>query len=225
MAPTGPTGPPMNPPRMSAHDRNGPSGLGVIGEETAANARENDSLDLIMGDFSKQMVDATQKVRKLERDNAKRRQVSVFPLRKMGDSALVSGGKILVATPKNAVEALTLVERMLQILSSRLVPAMSYARQKPVSYVLAIVSSYVSRVASLVSTRSDDEHDPDAATGEEDMQKVMITRALHKVEDALSDIPADIRDDSIPLATRITERCAEITERIKRASQPSAASK
>jgi hypothetical protein len=208
---------------------NGP-GLGGLGglvrsvqsDDAAESARENARLDHIMSDFSKQMVEAAQKVRKLERAGASRKQASVFPLRKLGDTALVSGGKILVSIPKGPAEALSLVERMLQLLAARLVPAMSYARQKPVSYVLAMVSTYVARVASLVSSRVNDD-EPDADAADDSREAIMLTRALNKIDDAMSDIPTTREAGDSHLWERLELRSAQLSKQLALAQAPRSA--
>ena len=179
---------------------------------------ENQMLDGVLGDFSTQLHEATLRVRKHRRHNASQTQVGLYPLKTL-EGNVAKGEKLWIGIPKDALHALAYVKSLVALLSAKLVPAMRYERQTPISHVLTIVDTYVQRVASLVGGKEVEEAD-DADDDDETLRS--LRNALKKVNDAMVDIPAKVntaKNENVMALSAVKLKAASLVALIEAAEK------
>lgn len=178
---------------------------------------EIEMLGLVLRDFGAQMKDATMKVRKQLQSKMEPRPVTVAPLRRMEGprATAATDGKLRVTRPENQIKTLELVQRLITLLSSKLVPTITQERQLCLSYVLSMIETYIGQVGSLVTGNFVADDGP---SDDEDEELRSLKHALGGVEAAEISIPSTI-DSYHDLAQKIETRCEAILERIKIARQ------
>lgn len=177
-------------------------------------------LSAVIKDFGKQMSEATLKVRRQNQSQTQSRAAMILPFRKMEGprSTAATNEKLHVMVPKKPGNALDLVQRLVGMLSSKLVPTIAYERQGSITYVLSMIETYIRHIRSLLTgevvEREEEEEEDDETTRS-------LTYALRCVEAAAISIPSSIgeNDAHMQMARKIEARCDEIRGKIENASQ------
>jgi hypothetical protein len=185
--------------------------------KTIADA-EIEMLGLVLRDFGAQMRDATMKVRKQLQSEMKQRPVTVAPLRRMEGprATAATDGKLSVTRPTNQFKTLELVQRLITLLSSKLVPTITQERQLCLSYVLSMIETYIGQVGSLVTGNFVEDAEPSEY---DDDELRSLKHALSGVDAAEVSIPSTIDSHHDDLADKIEKRCKAILERIRSARE------
>ena len=196
-----------------AYSRNGNYAEQALAMTSAES--ELEELGEVIRDFGRQMTEATMRVRRQNQGNVKSPVTVVKPLRKMKGirSVAATDEKLPVMTPRDPKTALELVQKLVTMLSSKLVPTIAYERQGSITYVLKMVDTYIRSIRSFFTgdvVEQEDEEDQ-----HQDETTRSLTYSLQCVEAALVGIPSSIENDAHKQAAeKIRNRCNEIVMRI-----------